>query len=88
MEVMSGMIVDKTRKIKRKMGEPNTKITEEETEMATATTDREKNKDAPKETEEPLGNEADQIIATAQMMNRKFMSSVTVKRKEKIPKRS
>jgi hypothetical protein len=56
--------------------------------MATATTDREKNKDAPKETEEPLGNEADQIIATAQMMNRKFMSSVTVKRKEKILKRS
>jgi 5,10-methylenetetrahydrofolate reductase len=88
MEVMSGMIADKTRKIKRKMEELNMKIIGEETEMATATADCEKNKDALKGMEEPLGSEADRIIAPAQMMSRKFMSSTTVKRKRKRPKRS
>jgi hypothetical protein len=52
----------KPEKIKRKMEELNMKIIREEMEMATATADCEKNKDALKGMEEPLGSEADRII--------------------------
>jgi hypothetical protein len=68
------------------MGKPKLKIIETETE--TTTVERERSNDVPKETEEPLGSEADQIVAAVQTMNRKFMSSTTAKEREKGPKKN
>jgi hypothetical protein len=86
MAIMNEMIAGKIPRIKRKMGKTKLKIIEVEMEITMVECERSSN--APKEMEEPLENEADPIVAKAQMMKRKFTSSATAEKRKKSPKKN